>query len=151
VRSINKAKILETRDIKPGQILPIRETDGLDEGRAAVEAALDKKALEPVLMDVRGMCSYTNYMLVVSGRSDRQVEAIADGILDGLRERGVRALGVEGKGSGQWVLVDFGDMIAHVFHHPAREHYDIESLWIDAPRVALDVPAEARLSAEDSY
>lgn len=118
------------------------DTDGLDEAHRALEAALDKKAVEPSLLDVRGLCSYANYILVVSGRSDRQVEAIATGIVDGLRIEGVRTLGVEGKGSGQWVLLDFGDLIVHVFHQPVREHYDLEGLWIDAERVPLELPSE---------
>ncbi|MCG8417333.1 MAG: ribosome silencing factor [Proteobacteria bacterium] len=125
--------------------------DGLSDARDALGAALDKKALEPVLLDVRGLCSYTNYILTVSGRSDRQVDAIADGVLNSLRKRGIRPLGIEGKGSGQWVLLDFGDAVIHVFHHPVREHYDLEGLWIDASRVAIDVPAEARIPAEESY
>lgn len=127
------------------------DSDGLTEGLLAVDAALAKKALEPVLLNVTGMCSYTNYLLVVSGRSDRQVDAIAEGIMVDLKSRDIRPLGIEGRGTGQWVLIDFGDMIVHVFHHPIREHYDIESLWIDAERVALDLPDEAIPRPEDSY
>ena len=102
-----------------------------------------------VLLDVRGLCSYCNYQLVVSGRSDRQVDAISEGIIIGMRDEGVRALSHEGKRSGQWALLDFGDVIVHVFHHPAREHYDLEGLWIDAPRVPIEVPADARVAADE--
>lgn len=125
--------------------------DGRREGLLAVDAALAKKALQPVLLNVTGMCSYTNYILVVSGRSDRQVDAIAEGVMTGLKGHEIRPLGIEGRGTGQWVLIDFGDMVVHVFHHPIREHYDIESLWIDAERVALDLPDEAIPKPEDSY
>jgi len=128
---------------------PRTDEGGLAEARRAVELALDKKALDPVLLDVRALCSYCNYQLVVSGRSDRQVDAIASAIVSGLRDQGVKVVGTEGKGSGQWALLDFGDFIVHVFHHPVREHYDLESLWIDAPRVELDIPAEARLGADE--
>lgn len=117
----------------------------------ALEGALEKKGLEPVMLDVRGLCSYTNYILVVSGRSDRQVEAISDGVLATMQEHGIRSLGVEGKGSGQWTLLDFGDFVTHVFHHPIREYYDLEGLWIDAGRVPIEVPDEARIAAEDVY
>jgi ribosome-associated protein len=127
------------------------DTDGLDEARAALDAALDKKALEPILLDVRALCSYTSYILLVSGRSDRQVEAISDAVVRTLRERGLRPLGVEGTGAGQWALLDFGDVIVHVFHHPVREHYDLEGLWNEAARVAIEVPADARIPAEDAY
>jgi len=125
------------------------DTDGRDEAYQALEAALDKKAMEPVLLDVRGLCSYANYLLVLSGRSDRQVDSIAEGVQDGLRQAGVRPLGIEGKGSGQWVLIDFGDLVVHVFHHPIREHYDLEGLWIEANRIALDLPASARFPDGD--
>ncbi len=145
MRSVNKVEIAEVKN-RPREA---ESSDGRQESHIALEAALDKKALEPVLLDVRDICSYTNYILVVSGRSDRQVEAIADGISRALREHGVHPLGIEGIGSGQWVLVDFGDLVAHVFHHPIREHYDIESLWIDAARIPIDVPDEARIGADE--
>lgn len=128
---------------------PRTDDAGLADAMLALGFALDKKALEPLLLDVRGLCTYASYQLVVSGRSERQVDAIAEGIVVGMREAGIRALSTEGKRSGQWALLDFGDLIVHVFHHPAREHYDLEGLWIDAPRVALDVPAEARVAADD--
>lgn len=129
-------------------VTPRTDDAGLDDAMRALEFALDKKALEPVLLDVRGLCTYCNYQLVVSGRSDRQVDAIAEGIIMGLRDEGIRALSHEGKRSGQWALLDFGDLVVHVFHHPAREHYDLEGLWIDAPRVALEVPDDARVNAD---
>jgi len=130
---------------------PRTDTGGLDEALAALEIALDKKALEPVLLDVRELCSYCNYQLVVSGRSERQVEAIAEAISVGLKAQGIRPLSMEGTKGGAWSLIDFGDFLVHVFHHPAREHYDLEGLWIDAPRVAIEVPADARLALEDRY
>ena len=146
-------KILEISDAQTADEAISRDDnqEGLWEAELAVEAALGKKAIEPVLLNVTGMCSYTNYILVVSGRSDRQVDAIADGVVAGLREHDLRPLGSEGRGTGQWILIDFGDMVVHLFHHPIREHYDIESLWIDAQRVAIDVPPEARSRPEDSY
>jgi ribosome-associated protein len=102
-----------------------------------------------VLLDVRGLCSYANYQLVLSGRSDRQVDAISEGIVVGLKQEGIRALGTEGKRSGQWSLLDFGDFVVHVFHHPLREHYDLEGLWHEAPRVEIEVPADARIQADE--
>jgi ribosome-associated protein len=124
-------------------------TEGLAGALRALECALDKKAVEPVLLDVREQCTYCSYQLVVSGRSDRQVDAISEAIVSGLKADGIRALGTEGTRSGQWALLDFGDFVVHVFHHPVRDHYDLESLWIDAPRVAIEVPADARLRADE--
>jgi len=118
---------------------------------AAIDAALDKKALAPVLIDVSAMASYTDFIGVVSGRSDRQVDAIAESIRQTMKERGRYALGTEGTGNGRWTLLDFGSVVIHVFYHPVREFYDLESLWIEAPRVPLDIPAESTLSEPESY
>ena len=106
--------------------------DSLEAAKAAIDAALDKKALLPVLIDVSGLASYTDFICIVSGRSDRQVDAIADGILAVMKGRGRSLLGQEGSGSGRWTLLDFGDVVVHVFYHPVREFYDLESLWVDA-------------------
>jgi ribosome-associated protein len=126
-------------------------TEGLDGAMRALTLALEKKALEPVLLDVRELCSFCNYQLVVSGRSDRQVEAISDGITGGLKLDGLRPLGAEGARTGQWSLLDYGDFVVHVFLHSAREHYDLEGLWNDAPRIPLEVPPDARLPPGDAY
>jgi ribosome-associated protein len=117
---------------------------------AAMEAALDKRALEPVLIDVSGIGSYTDFIGIVSGRSDRQVDAIAEGVSQAMKARGLYPLGQEGSGSGRWTLLDFGAFVIHVFYHPVREFYDLESLWIEAPRVKLDVPPEATLQQPDA-
>jgi ribosome-associated protein len=119
---------------------------------AAVEAALEKKALEPVLIDVTEQGSYTDFILLVSGRSDRHVQAVADAVLETLKKtRGATPIGVEGKRDGHWTLIDFGELIVHVFYHPVREFYDLEGMWIDAPRVAVNVPPESRWQVQDAY
>jgi len=130
---------------------PPQTTEGLEGAQRALELALDKKALEPILLDVRELCSFCNYQLVLSGRSDRQVDAIADSISAGLKLEGLRVIGSEGARTGQWALLDYGDFVVHVFLHSAREHYDLEGLWNDAPRVEIDVPADARIPAGEAY
>ena len=111
---------------------------------AAISAALDKKALAPILLDVSDHASYTDFIGVVSGRSDRQVVAIAENVESEMKKLGRTLMGREGKAGGRWSLLDFGDFILHVFYHPVREVYDIEGLWIEAKRVALkNVPPEA--------
>jgi ribosome-associated protein len=117
----------------------------------ALAAALGKKAMEPVMLDVGGLCSYTEYLLIISGRSDRQVDAIAEAVRMELKKRGRNAIGVEGTTTGQWALLDYGDVVVHVFHHPLRDHYDLESLWIEASRVAIEVPDGARMTLDDMY
>ncbi len=126
-------------------------TEGLDGAMRALTLALEKKALEPILLDVRQLCSFTNYQLLLSGRSERQVDAIAESIEVALKAEGMRVLGSEGARGGSWALLDYGDFVVHVFLHNAREHYDLEGLWSDAPRVPIDVPPDARLHHGDPY
>ena len=110
----------------------------------AIELALDKKAVGPVLIDVSSQASYTDYIAIVSGRSDRQVEAIADHVSTSMKSQGWTLVGREGTSNGRWTLLDFGDLILHIFYHPVRDIYDIEGLWVGAPRVPLkNVPPEA--------
>ena len=96
-----------------------------------------------MLLDVRELCSYCNYQLVVSGRSDRQVDAIATAVGEAVRATGRRAIGVEGVKSGQWALLDFGDLVVHVFHEQERVYYGLERLWKDCPLVPIDLPTSA--------
>ena len=130
---------------------PAKSLDSLELAHIALDAALDKKALEPELLGVEELCSYASHILLLSGRSDRQVDAISEGIKIALREHGYTAMGVEGKASGQWALLDYGDLIIHIFNYPIREHYDLESLWSEAERVEIEVPDEARIAADEAY
>jgi len=110
----------------------------------ALTAAFTKNALQPVLLDVAGLSSYTDFILLLSGRSIRQVEAIRDVIQQNLKQRRHEPLGVEGERGGQWLLLDYGDVVIHIFYHPLRDFYDLEGLWSEAPRVQLEVPPELR-------
>lgn len=127
-----------------------QSADSLEVAKAAIDAALDKKALLPVLIDVSAMASYTDFIAIVSGRSDRHVDAIAEGVLQVMKARGRSLLGQEGTGSGRWTLLDFGDVVVHVFYHPVREFYDLESLWVDAPRLPLKIPPESVMAQPDA-
>ena len=102
--------------------------------------ALDKKAHDVVLLDVAELTSVAEYFLICTGRSDTQVQAIARSLEDGLAENGVKPLAVEGYSRGQWVLLDYADVVVHVFFQPIREFYDLEGLWMKAPRVELPEP-----------
>ena len=123
-----------------------------DLAMAAVEAALDKKALMPTLLDLTAEGAYTDYILVVSGRSDRQVQSIKEGIERALKDTlGRFPLGVEGNRDGQWSLIDYGELVVHVFYHPIRDFYDLEGLWGTAPRVHIDIPPDSQLLYSDTY
>jgi ribosome-associated protein len=98
-------------------------------------AAWEKKADNPVLLDVSSTSDITDYFLICSANSTRGVKTIVDNIEKALGEAGEKIIGIEGYSEGNWVLIDSADVVAHVFYEPSRKFYDIESLWIDAPRV----------------
>ena len=100
-----------------------------------VQAILSKKAERVVVLDVRGLTSIADVFIICSGRSNRQVSAIAEAIESFLKDRKIRPLSVEGKGEGHWVLMDYGDVIIHVFYETTRAFYDLEGLWVDAKRI----------------
>ena len=118
----------------------MRAIDSWDKAVLVSRFALEKKAYDLVVMEVRDLTSIADYFIVCSGRSDRQVQSIAQGIEENLRGMGARPRSVEGAARGQWLLMDFSDVIVHVFYEPVREFYDLEGLWSDAPRAQLPEP-----------
>ena len=116
---------------------PIDPLSSGEKSRLAVMAALEKKADDLALLDVSELSSFADYFLICTGRSNRQVQAIADAVVEALKRTGCPPLGVEGHGEAKWILIDGGDLIVHVFYEPIRAFYDLESLWHQAPRVDL--------------
>jgi ribosome-associated protein len=114
----------------------------------ALHAASDKKALAPVLLDLRTIAGFTDFFLITSGTNQRQVQAIADEVAERLKKAGTRAARIEGYKTAEWVLLDYGDFIVHVFDDKARRFYDLERLWRDAARVEL--PLELRGETDSS-
>jgi ribosome-associated protein len=106
----------------------------------ALHAAGDKKAINSIVLDLREIASFTDYFLLMSGSNERQVQAISDGIVETLKKAGTPALRVEGYKTAEWILVDYGDFVVHVFDEKARKFYDLERLWRESKQVAL--PAE---------
>ena len=102
-----------------------------------VKAVLGMKALNVVVLDVHGLASFADTFIVCSGRSHRQVSAIAEFIQKDLKAKGIKPLGIEGLREGHWVLMDYGDVLIHVFYEPVRIFYDLEGLWSDAKRVEI--------------
>jgi ribosome-associated protein len=106
---------------------------------AIARVGLEKRALNVEIIDVQGKVDYADYVVVLSGRSDRQVAALAGNIQEELaKTRGTRCLSIEGLPHGRWVLMDYGDVVVHIFHEDVRGYYDLESLWIDAARVSVE-------------
>jgi len=104
----------------------------------ALEAALERNAREPVLLDLRGLSDATDWFLIASGDSDTHSRAIADNIVERMRESGFRAAGVEGKAGATWILLDYITLVIHVFLPRVRDYYELERLWGDAPALAVE-------------
>lgn len=103
-----------------------------------VRAILGKKAGELIVLDVRNLSSVADAFIICSGRSNRQVQAIAAHTQQELKKHHLKPLSIEGLREGHWVLIDYGDVIIHVFYEPVRSFYDLEGLWIDARRIETE-------------
>ena len=107
----------------------------LEIARRVVELAEDKKAADIVLLDLTGLTTLADYFVIASGGSERQLDAIADGIVSGLRDEKIRAIGREGTPDSHWILLDFGDVIVHIFTPPERDFYQLEKHWGEAKTI----------------
>lgn len=114
-------------------------TQDLTTVRVAAAAALDRKAIQLRVLDLDEVSDFTEFFLICSGTSDRQVQAIADGIVRSLREEGRRPLHIEGHKNATWVLLDYGSFVAHVFNEETRSFYALERLWSDAEDVTAQI------------
>jgi len=113
----------------------VEERSSLDLARRIVELAEDKKAADIVLLDLSELTTLADYFVIASGNSERQLDAIADGIISGLRDEKVRPFGREGTPASHWVLIDYGGVIVHVFTPPERDFYQLERHWAEAKTV----------------
>ncbi|HEX8073249.1 MAG TPA: ribosome silencing factor [Pyrinomonadaceae bacterium] len=137
-----KARANAPEPQQPEQAAPQAEAALEPSVTTALQAAGDKKAVAPVLLDLRELASFTDYFIITSGTNPRQVQAIADEIEERLKRAGTRPARIEGYATAEWVLLDYGDFVVHVFDDKARRFYDLERLWRDARRVEL--PPELR-------
>ncbi len=117
-----------------------KESPDGSKARALSAAAFadEKHAGNVTVIYIGALSSVADYIVVCDGASDRQVKATADFIIDEMKGMDARPLGVEGMETARWVLIDYGDVVVHVFHEPVRENFDIEGLWADAPRVPFE-------------
>jgi len=116
----------------------LRKKSSREIARICVRTAIEKKAEDPVILDVRKLCSFADYFVIMSGRSTRHVQGLADAIESELRSKRLSTSKAEGLNEGTWVLLDYNDIVVHIFYSETRKFYDIEGLWHDAPRVKLD-------------
>lgn len=132
------ARLKKTRGAQPSISAATDESRAL--AIAIATAAIDKKASGLEVIDVAGRVDYADFLVLMSGRSDRHVAALSSSIEEALRKKGKRALAVEGLPHANWVLMDFGDVVVHVFQDGARSAYDIDTLWMDARRIPVPLP-----------
>jgi ribosome silencing factor RsfS/YbeB/iojap len=119
----------------------------IDRALLCAAQVLDKKAFNVRVLDVRGVSSLTDFIVLASGGSDRQVQAAAESVHLGLKQQhALRPLGIEGMNEGRWALIDYGDVMVHVFQEPVRQFYDLDGLWRDAIEVPL--PPELAMVAQ---
>ena len=130
-------------------IFVIKQSDVKKTVLQCTNAALDKKAKNLIILKIKELSSFTDYFIICSGTSDRQVKGIATSIEETLKKAGMLPLGIEGKDSGNWILMDYGDVIIHIFYEPTREFYDIERLWSDVPGMAVGENVEKLTSLDD--
>jgi len=121
---------------------------GWERALECTRAALDHKAYDLVVLETGRLSSIADYFVICSGRSDTQVQAIAQAIEKHLGTLGERPLSVEGLPHAQWVLMDYGDVVVHIFYVPVREFYDLERLWIRVPRVELPEPFHSQARSQ---
>ncbi|MES2638900.1 MAG: ribosome silencing factor [Myxococcota bacterium] len=121
--------------------------ESLDLATAAARFASDRKAEDVTVLDLGRKASYCDSFVICTGTSRRHVRALAEGIIHDLREIGQRPIGVEGLDASRWILIDFGDVLVHVFEEPMRGFYDLEAMWADARRIPFEPPAAAARGA----
>jgi ribosome-associated protein len=136
--STAKEQALNPQPVSRVHAQPSTSSDQLDERvLAALHAAGEKKAFETVVLDLREIASFTDFFVICSGANERQVQAIADEVYESLKKSGSMAARVEGYKTAEWVLLDYGDFLVHVFEQKARRFYDLERLWRESKRVEI--------------
>jgi len=115
-----------------------RKKSSLQLAKLCVKAALEKKAADPLILDVRKLCSFADFFVILSGRSTRHVQGLAEAVEEELRSKRVSTSKSEGLKEGSWVLLDYSDVIVHIFYAETRKFYDIEGLWHDAKRIRVE-------------
>jgi len=118
-------------------LLVKKNIDSQKRALLCINALLEKKAKDVIILNVKELSAFADYFVICSGTSDRQVRALASSIQESLKEFGIIPLGIEGEKQGQWVLMDYDDFIVHIFYEPVRVFYDLERLWSDTPRMEI--------------
>lgn len=124
--------------VAPPRLTKEAQAEEIDERvLSAVRAAAEKKAVDSVLLDLREIASFTDFFVITSGSNERQVQAISDAVVETMKKSGSPVMRVEGYKTAEWILLDYGDFVVHVFDEKARKFYDLERLWRESKRVEL--------------
>ena len=116
-----------------------KSKSGLELATTCAQVASDVKAEDLVVLDVKGISSFTDYFVIMNGRSTRHVQGIAEAIEGELRSKRIKASNAEGLQEGKWVLLDFDDVVVHIFYYDQRDFYNLEGLWHDAQKIAVEL------------
>ena len=127
---------IKEKSQSPGPDLPVY----MEDWELAVQAALERKAIDPAVLDIGKVSTFTEQFVICHGTNSRQVQAIADSVRTELKNEGRHPMHVEGYRSAEWILLDYGDFVVHIFSKDRRYYYDLERLWQKAPRLPVSVP-----------
>jgi len=137
VNSAHLWHIISKSNFSQEAYLPVKKNETRERLILCINATLQKKAKEIVVLNLKEISAFTDYMIICSGTSEREVQAIAQAIQLFLKKAEIKPMGIEGEANGQWVLLDYDDVVISVFYEPVRTFYNIENLW-DAPRMNID-------------
>jgi ribosome-associated protein len=119
------------------RLIKKKEASSRQRALLCINASLEKKAKDLIILKVKELSAFADYFIIASGTSDRQVRAIATAIQENLKKAEILPLGIEGEAAGQWILMDYNDVIIHIFLDTVRTFYDLERLWSEAPQMAV--------------
>lgn len=141
-RKMNRTanRTLAKKPIDRETVLPNPKDSSHELGLLCAKAAIDKKGTDVMLLDIRKDSAFADIFVVVSAQNDRQTRAIGEAMEEALRKKGIKARSREGNSEGRWVLIDFGEIVAHIFLEPLREYYRLEDIWTNSPKI--QIPAE---------
>ncbi len=111
----------------------------IEKAKLCLTTILERKAVDPILLHVEDLTTVADYFLITGGNSTRQVQAISRHLQRTLKEKGITPYGIEGEPESRWVLLDYGEVVIHIFYQPVREFYDLEGLWVEAPEINLEL------------
>jgi ribosome-associated protein len=129
---------------KRKEIKTLKNSDSREKAVKAANTAVDKKAVDTVILDLKDLSTITDYFIICTGENPAQIKAISEAIKEGFLKKKISPIGIEGLKFARWVLMDYGDIIVHIFSRETRDFYELERFWIDAPRIPFEEKKKIR-------